>query len=97
MRLDADGADGVDQQGHVDAVARPRTAAARAGVAAAGVLAGQRLGDLGQLGEEQRQQRAGQQLGDPAAADAVGLGPVVVALHEVDRRVGEQRAEQAER
>ena len=60
----------------------------------------QRLVQPGQLGEEQPDQRAGDQLGDPAALErdrdaAVEHRALVEALDQLDARVGEQRAEQA--
>jgi hypothetical protein len=92
--VDAHGPGGIDQQGHVDAVTGHERQAFEQ-PSAARVLAAQRLGDLGQVGEELREQRPGEELGHATTTHAVGLGAVVVALHEVDVGIGEQRAEEA--
>ena len=88
----------VDEQPDLHAVAGDERHLLQ-GRAAAGVLAAQRLDEPGQLRPQRVEQRAGGQLGDPAAAGglhrAVDLErPGVAALHVGDLRVGQQRAEQ---
>ena len=66
----------------------------------AGVLPGQRLDDARQLGEEEVDERPCHQLGDaPAALRLQGVAladrPLVEALHVLELRLDEQRAEQA--
>ena len=52
-------------------------------LAPAGVLARERLHDVGELREQRRQQRPGDELGDAAAARGLAVErPAVVALHE---------------
>ena len=69
-------------------------------LAAAGVLAGQRLDDAGQLGEEQVDERPRRELGHAAALAGLPLpigghqGPVVEALDVLDPRLAEERAQQ---
>ena len=88
-----DGASRVDQQGHIDAVADHERQSLQQASASC-VLAAQRLGDLGELGEELGQERPSQQFGDPASTATVGLRSVVVALHEVDLGIEHQRRDQ---
>ena len=86
--------DHVDHQGEVDAPA----ADDRQGFEdrpASGVLPGQGLHDPGQVGEQPGDERAGDELGDPSPAGGASAGPAVEALHELDLRGREQRAEQA--
>jgi hypothetical protein len=64
------------------------------------VLAAERLREPRQFRPQRRQQRPGQQFGDATAAVGADLAterqrPVVAGLGERDRRVGQQRAEQA--
>ena len=60
----------VDEQAQVDAVAgRERQPLEHR--APTGVLARQRLDDAAEVGEQEREQRPGHELGDPSAADAV--------------------------
>ena len=66
----------------------------------AGVLAGERLDQAGQLGEEEVDQRPGDKLGDPAAAAlledaALDDRAAVVALDVLDALLGDQRADRA--
>ena len=57
-----------------------------------GVLAGQRLGEPGQLGEEPAEQRAGDELAHPSPTGRLAVERAsVVALHELQPGVGEQR------
>ena len=64
---------------------------------ASGVLAGERLDDRRELREEQRQRRAGDELGDASAAVVpLAQGPRVEALHEADLRAVQQWAGQSE-
>ena len=83
----------VDEQRHLDAPTldeRQRLDHR----SAARVLARQRLVQAGELREEQRQQRAGDELGGAAAAAEV-VGTLVVGLDERHGVVDEQRLEQA--
>ncbi len=63
-------------------------------------LAGERLRELGEVGEEGRQERPGGELGDaPALVRALlavrrGEGPPELALHEADLLLADQRAQQ---
>ena len=62
------------------------------------VLAAERLHDVGELREQQREQRAGDELGDAAAAGRRAFERARVArLHEHGVGVGEQRREQPRR
>ena len=84
----------VDQQPHVHAVpAHERNRFEHR--PAPPVFARQRLDDAAELGEEHRQQRPGDQFGHAPAARSLGLGAVVVPLHEVAVGIREQRAEHA--
>ena len=89
---------GVEQQPDLHPVAR-RERQRLQQLAGARVLAAQRLHHARQLGPQRREQRAHQQLGDPAAAGGALDGlepqrPPVEALHEVHAVLDEQRAEQ---
>ena len=85
----------VDQQGQLDGVAvgQPALLQHRPG---RGRLAGQRLLDGGQVGEEQIDDRLGHQLGDPPAAvgGSVERAPIE-PLDQGDRLVDQQRPEQS--
>jgi hypothetical protein len=48
------------------------------------------------VGEQRGQERPGHELGGAAAARPAGQRPLVVALDEADRRLGQQGAEQAD-
>ena len=76
----------VDEQREVDAVAG-REGQLLEDLAAPGVLACERLHDRRQVGEEQRHERASDELGDPAALAVAAVERAVVeALHEARRR-----------
>ena len=86
------------EQADLDAVAG-RERHRRQQLAGAGVLAAERLEQAGQLGPQRGQQRARDQLGDPAAAVGVLAAadlqrPPVEALDQVHAVGGQQRAEQ---
>src|SRR5207248_7500164 len=86
----------VDEQGDVDAIALDERELLEQ-LAPAGVLAAQGLHDRRQLREQQRQRGTGDELGDTSAPVAgIARRPVVEALHEVDVRMREQRAQEAE-
>ena len=92
-RLHAHQVGDVDEHAGLDAVA-PHERQALEQLAAPPVLAGQRLDDRRQVGEQRGDERPGHQLGRAPAADAAGAGPLVEALHEADVGVGEQRTQQ---
>ena len=72
----------VDEQGEVDAVALDERQLLEH-LAAAGVLTGQRLHDGREVGEQERDQRPGHQLGDPPALARPAVERAVVeALDE---------------
>src|SRR5690606_21786239 len=85
----------VDEQAEVDAVP-PHERQLLEQLPAAAELAGERLYDRGEVGEQGGDDRPGHQLGRPAAAHLAVAGPLVEPLGEADLRVGQQRAEQAD-
>ena len=92
--------DRVDQGGELDGVPRGDGEPLEQ-VASYGPLPRQRLHQPRQLRPLQRDQRPGDQLGDPPALERaratgqVAEGPFVEALHQRDAGVGQQRPEQA--
>ena len=94
-RGDADSLDDVDEKAEVDAVALHERDLLEE-LAAARVLAGQRLGEHRQLREEEGDQRTGDELGDPPALAAHAVErPLVETLAELDVVLQQQRSEQA--
>src|SRR5947208_2592698 len=93
-RVDTAGAAHVDEQAEVDAVALDERHPLEDGTRCR-ELAGQRLNDVGQLREERGDERAGHQLGYPAATARTAVGrPLVERLHERDVVVVQQRSDQ---
>ena len=83
----------VEQEPEVDAVALDERQLLEQ-LAAAGVLAGQRLDEPGQLRAQEADHGSRHELGHPAATRAVAFGSVVEALHEPDVGAGQERAEE---
>ena len=84
----------VDEQGEVDAVPLDERQLLEH-LAAARALTGQRLQHGREVGEQDRDQRPGHELGDPAPLARPSVERAVVeALHEADLVAGEQRAEE---
>ena len=93
-RAESDARHDVDEEPDLDAPALDERHRLEH-VAPAGVLAAERLDESGELGEEHREQRTGDQLGDAAAAGGLTVErPPVVPLHERDVGVGDERSEQ---
>src|SRR5262249_42940680 len=88
----------VDQQAQLDAVPGGESQLLQQ-LAPAGVLAGERLHDAGQIRQEEVEHRARDQLGYPPAAGRVGDLPLpdgtfVEGLDVLNALVGQQRADQ---
>src|SRR5439155_23509013 len=90
-RGEAHALDDIDEEAEVDAVALDERDLLEE-LAAARVLAGKRLGEHRQLREEERDQRTGDQLGDPPALAAHAVErPLVEPLAELDVVLEQQR------
>ena len=89
--VDAEVGDEVDEQADLDAPALDERHRLEQR-APAGVLTGERLHEPREVREQRRDDRPGHELGDPPAAGGLAVQrAAVVALHEADRGIGEQR------